>query len=256
MKELDFLHFKPGGSIWHRHDPRLKLLEIVLWSVLALAGRPLVMGCIALIILILLVDSGVGLKRMRKPLLFWAIMAAAIILSAGLSDKSLPLDIGGIVLPFGKAGLVSGSLRAARLLTVLLAGQLLTATTDPADLAGAIRKLTGFLPASWSGSLATAISLTLAFIPQILDEGATVRDAAFSRGLGARRSILRRAVALGLPIAEATIRRADVTSEALLSRCYTDTPTSPDIHIETFDLPITMAVILPPLGMVLLSVLK
>lgn len=247
MKELDFLHFKPGRSIWHRHDPRLKLLEIILWSIMALAARPFVMGCIAMIIMILLGVSGVGIKRMRKPLLFWVIMATAIIISAGLSDKSIPLIVNGIVLPLGKSGLISGSLRAARLLTVLLAGQLLTATTDPADLAGAVRKLTFFLPRSWSGTLATAISLTLAFIPQILDEAATVRDAAYSRGLGARRSILRRAVSLGLPIAEATIRRADLSSEALLSRCYTDTPTTPDIHIRPFDIPVTLAVILPPL---------
>lgn len=252
MKELDFLHFKPGSSIWHRHDPRLKLLEIILWSVLALASAPLVMGCIALILITLLRVSDVGLKRMRKPLMFWAIMAIAIILSAGLSDRTNPLSFDGLVLPFGRNGLISGSLRAARLLTVLLAGQLLTATTDPADLAGAVRKLTGFLPSSWSGTLATAISLTLAFIPQIMDEAATVRDAAFSRGLGGHRSILRRALALGLPVADATIRRADLSSEALLSRCYTDTPTAPDIQLRSFDIPLTLSVILPPL---LLSVL-
>ena len=126
-------------------------------------------------------------------------------------------------------------------------------STDPADLAGAVRKITFFLPSSWSGSLATAISLTLAFIPRILDEGATIRDAAFSRGLGSRRSIYRRAVALGLPMAEATIRQADITAEALLSRCYTDSPTSPELRLRFSDVLLTVAVILPPAAMTFIS---
>ena len=28
MRELEFLHYRPGSSLWHRHDPRLKLLEL------------------------------------------------------------------------------------------------------------------------------------------------------------------------------------------------------------------------------------
>ena len=246
MKELEFLHYRPGRSRWHRHDPRLKLLELALWSALALISTPAVMGSIALILVILHGISGTQISRMKKPLLFWVIMATAIVLTAGLSDPSAPLVVDGRPLPFGRNGLVTGALRAARLLTVLLAGQLLAATTDPADLAGAVRKITFFLPSSWSGSLATAISLTLAFIPQILDEGATIRDAAFSRGLGSRRSLFRRAVALGLPMAEATIRRADLTTEALLSRCYTDNPTSPELRLRFSDVLLTLAVILPP----------
>ena len=115
---------------------------------------------------------------------------------------------------------------------MLLAGQLLAATTDPGDLAGAVRSLTGFLPSRWSASLAMAISLTISFIPRIMDEAATIRDAAMSRGLGLRRSILRRAVSLALPMAEATLRRADITTDALISRSYTENPTPPDLKIQ------------------------
>ena len=244
MKELEFLHYRPGSSIWHQHDPRLKLLELALWSILALGAAPLVMAGISVLLLVLHVTSGSKFSRMKKPLLFWGIMAVVIILAAGLSDQSKP---------FSSAGLITGALRAARLLTVLLAGQLLAATTDPADLAGAVRKITCFLPSSWSGSLATAISLTLAFIPRILDQGATIRDAAFSRGLGSRKSVFRRAISLGLPMAEGTIQQADRTSEALISRCYVDNPTAPDIRITFLDLILTIVVILPPLGIALLT---
>ncbi|MCK5736484.1 MAG: hypothetical protein KAH21_08400, partial [Spirochaetaceae bacterium] len=59
--------------------------------------------------------------------------------------------------------------------------------------------------------------------------------------------IFRRAVSLGLPMAEATLRRADITSEALLSRCYTDKPTSRELSLRFTDILITLTVILPPL---------
>jgi len=248
VRELEFLHYRPGGSLWHRHDPRLKLGEMVLWSILALSAAPEVMGVTAGMLVLLHAVAGTRIRRMRKALLFWVLMAGAIIVSSGLGDAASPLVIGGFALPFGKAGILAGAIRSARLLTVLLAGQLLASTTDPADLAGALRRLTAVLPSSWSGTLATAVSLTLAFIPRLLDEGATVRDAAFSRGLGERKSILRRSVSLGLPLAEATLRGADTVSEALLSRCYVDNPTPPDLKFTKNDLYCGLLGILPPLA--------
>ena len=249
MRELEFFHYHSGASIWHRHDPRLKLLELSLWSIMALTSSPEVMGVIALILIVLLGISGTRISRMRKPLVFWAIMAFTIILTAGSSGGTGSADrlvIGSCSLPFNPEGLARGALRAARLLTVLMAGQLLSATTDPSDLAAALRKILFFLPSSWSSSLATAISLTLAFIPRILDEAAIIRDAAFSRGLGSRRSPLRRMVSLGLPMAEATLRRADLTTEALLSRCYSENPTLPELRIKIRDLLLSLGVIVPP----------
>jgi energy-coupling factor transporter transmembrane protein EcfT len=205
---------------------------MVFWSILALSAAPEVMAVTAGVLVLLHAVAGTRIRRMRKALLFWVLMAGAIIISSGLGD----------------AGVLAGAIRSARLLTVLLAGQLLASTTDPADLAGALRRLTAVLPSSWSGTLATAVSLTLAFIPRLLDEGATVRDAAFSRGLGERKSILRRSLSLGLPLAEATLRGADTVSEALLSRCYVDNPTPPDLKITKNDLYCSLLGILPPLA--------
>jgi len=246
MGEVEFLHFHPGNSLWHRHDPRLKLLEISLWSIMALTAPPYVIGSIALILLILHIISGSRIKRMKKPLIFWLMMAAVIILTAGLSGNAEKITIESRVLPLRGDGLISGSIRAARLLTVLMAGQLLSATTDPADLASAIRKILFFLPAAWSGTLASAISLTLAFIPRLLDEVSTIRDAAFSRGLGSNRSLIRRSVSLGLPMAEAALRQADVTGDALLSRCFSESPTPGEFRLGLTDLLLIFSVVLPP----------
>jgi len=225
----------------------MKLLELSLWSIIALSSPPLVMGLTAGILMILLGVTGTRISKMRKPLLFWAVMALTITLTAGLNGTSAGIEISGRVRPFSLEGLKSGALRSVRLLTVLMAGQLLSATTDPADLSAAVRKMLFFLPSSWSSAMATAISLTLAFIPRILDEAIIIRDAAYSRGLDSRRSPLRRSVSLGLPLAEATLRRVDLTTEALISRCYSENPTPPDLHLRISDIIKTLAVILPAL---------
>ena len=254
MKELEFLHYRPGFSVWHRHDPRLKLAELAAWSILALAGSPWTLAAVGVILVAFHAAAGTPLRRMRRPLLFWTAMAAAIVTASGFAEPAPPLTVGNLALPVGKAGLVTGALRAGRLLAVLLAGQLLASATDPAELAGAVRKITAFLPKRWSGALASALTLTLSFLPLILDEAATVRDAAVSRGLRNRRSIFRRASALALPMAEAALRRADLTTDALLSRCITDDPTEPDLFLRPSDALIFAMATAPPFAAALLTV--
>ena len=252
MREITFLHYRPGRGFWHRHDPRFKFSELAAWSVLALAGGPAALGVTGLILLILHILAGSRPALMRRPLFFWAAMAAVIILTSGFSLPGRPLIVAGREMPVSIDGLITGGIRAARLLVMLLAGQLLAATTDPADLSEALRRLVFFLPRRWSGALASTISLTLSFLPVMLDEAASVRDAAFSRGLGGRRSLFRRALSLGLPLADAALRRADLTAEALLSRSFTDHPTPREMKAATADWIAFALVILPPLLVLLL----
>ena len=223
MREAVFLHYRSGSTLWHRHSPSLKLGELAVWSLTVMVGNPPVLIAAGCVIFICHIIAGSRLRWFRKPLFFWLIMALAITFFAGLSDsggeKALALTVSGRYLGLGRAGLITGALRSLRLLTVLMAGQLLASTTDPADLAEALRQFTFFLPKSWSGRLAVSVSLTISFIPKLMDETLRVQDAALSRGLGQRRSIFRRALSLGLPMADATLRRADLTAEALISRC-------------------------------------
>lgn len=223
MREAVFLHYRAGSTLWHRHSPSLKLGELAIWSLTVMVGNPRVLIAAGCVIIICHIIAGSRLRWFRKPLFFWLIMALAITFFAGLSDsgseKAVALTVSGRSLGLGRAGLITGALRSLRLLTVLMAGQLLASTTDPADLAEALRQFTFFLPKSWSGRLAVSVSLTISFIPKLMDEALRVQDAALSRGLGQRRSIFRRALSLGLPMADATLRRADLTAEALISRC-------------------------------------
>jgi len=273
LREVGFFHFRYGVSLMHRHDARLKLLELLVWSVLTLVAKPPVIALIGLITVLMHIFAKTRLTTLRRPLGFWLIMSIAMVLVGGLSDVESRLSLGAITLPLGRDGLLVGTLRSARLLVLLLAAELLAATTDPWDLAAAIRRVFVFLPMRWRGGLAAAISLTLAFIPMLLDEAATVRDAALCRGLwgrGRKRTgragtirrgfraelifggLFRRALVLSLPMASAALRRADVCAEALLSRCYVDNPTAVQSKLALFDLPLALVLITPPVALALL----
>ncbi|MCG8454272.1 MAG: energy-coupling factor transporter transmembrane protein EcfT [Spirochaetales bacterium] len=247
MREAAFLHFHPGTSFWYRHDSRLKLFELCLWSALALAGGLWALITTGVVLVLIHGITGGTIRALIRPLAFWGVMAIAFVIFASVSHSGTPIPWIGQFLNLSIEGAMVGGLRAFRLLVVLLAGQLMAATTDPGDFATALRKLTKVLPKRWSGALATTVSLTISFLPRIFDESATIRDAALGRGLEQRRSILRRSHSIGLPLAEATLRRADLTAEALLSRCYVDDPTPPEMHITGQDLFATTMVLLPSL---------
>ncbi len=235
MREIDFLHYIPGNSLWHKHDPRFKLMEMIFWTVSALMGSIPTLITTGMILTLIHGLAGSRIRIFRKPLCFWMIMSLAILAAGGLAEPQPPFIIFHWPTPFGIPGLVTGGLRSLRLLVVLMAGQLLTATTDPADLADAVRRSFFFLPRSWSGVLATAITLTLTSIPRLLSSAAMIQDAAFSRGLGERKSIFRRALYLSLPLTTETLHRADLITEALLARCFTSNPTPTILHVKSED---------------------
>ena len=252
MREIGFLHYRPAHSLWHRHDARLKILELILWSIIAFSGNPLSLAILVGILVTLHLAVGRRISDLKRPLIFWLFMAAGMILGSGLSDSGttrIPIPrLNTFELPMGGDGLLLGAFKSAKLLVVLLAGQFLAATTDPSHLSDAVYRISWFLPKRWRGAVATSIALTLGFIPLIFDESATARDAAFSRGLGLRRSVFRRALALGLPMVEGTLRRADITSEALLSRCISEEPTRSESHLKSVDFLLLLAVVLPPVA--------
>lgn len=231
MREVNFLHYSPGSSIIHHHDPRFKLLELIIWSAAALAGSLLILVLTGTLLVFFHLLARSSFRSLLKPLLFWVVMALAIVGAASLSDPEPPVVLFGWISPFGLTGLEAGGLRALRLLAVLLAGQLLASTTDPGELAEAVKRLLFFLPPDWRGLLAASISLTLTFIPQVLNEAAAVSNAALSRGLAERRSFFRRALILARPLAENTLHRAELTAEAMLSRNFTPQPTALQLKI-------------------------
>lgn len=245
MIEASFLHYRPGNTAWHRHDPRLKFIELMATGIIALSGPPAVIALLGITILVLHVVARTRWRSMKRPLFAWLVLAALMVLALGMGGGETSTRI----LLWNRDGMIAGALRAARLLVVLLAGQLFASTTNPADVSGALRSLLFLLPRRFSGRVATAVSLTLAFVPLLLDEARTVGEAAASRGSGSRRNPLVRVGSLAGPLLGGLLRRVDLVADALLSRGYVDDPTPPNFRMRWRDVGQSAIVLVPSLAL-------
>ncbi len=126
-----------------------------------------------------------------------------------------------IFLPHALRGEVyAGGEAAWRFVTVVTAGLLFTAITPPRELHGTAQWLLRPVPGIREGAVATHISLSLLFIPLLLDTFTEVRDARKARFSQGIRNPLVRIRGLAAPLLEKLFQQIGEVSCALESRCY------------------------------------
>lgn len=204
MAEVAFLHYRPGKTLLHRLPGWAKLLILLGLSAACGKGGPVLLAGMAL----LLTAGSLGLKpafrRMKGALAFAFIMAGLLVASDG-----------------GQTGFGTESLiRGARFLLVFWTGILFTTAAHPAEIGGAFETLTRWIPHFHARRLNTHITLTLTFLPLILDESATVDRAARSRCFRRRRNPLVRLRYRVEPLVDGVFRKSDEISRAMAARCY------------------------------------
>ena len=219
MSERLFFRYSSKESFLHRHDPRFKFIELIIWSILSLNSDPATLAVTIIILIIFFIAGKAGLKQILKPLLFWLSMSVFIVFFSAASGE----------------GTLNGILKTARLFTALIAGQLLISTTAPSEITEAVKHLLFFLPGKWKGSIALSITLTISFIPQVMDNASRVKDAALSRALDSRGFMFRKLISIAMPLAETTLINAETTADALISRCYTYDATPAEFKIKFSD---------------------
>ena len=246
--ETPFLRFVPGTSPWHRHNPCFKLGEMIFWCSFALTGQLEILLATGLTLFVIHCIVGTRLKQLKKPLKFWMFLSLVTVFFSSLAQQEPALVLFGISTPFGITGIKAGVLRISRLLTVLMACQILVSTTDPVDVAHSVRILTFFLPKKWSGTVAAAINLTFTFIPRLFTEAEQVREAMVSRGLQSRRSLFLRFLLFGLSLTWRTVQMIDMVADALLSRRFVTDPTTSQLAITWRDCVLGLISTVPPLA--------
>jgi energy-coupling factor transporter transmembrane protein EcfT len=97
---------------------------------------------------------------------------------------------------------------------------ILSATTDPADIHGAVYWYLKPLPFIKAGDIGTRVSLAITLIPLILDQTREVTEAQKSRFIEGRRNLVFRILAQTLPLLVSTLYRSRENTFALESRCY------------------------------------
>jgi energy-coupling factor transport system permease protein len=219
--------FYPVASPLHALDPRAKILATAglvfgLFLVDSIAGFLVVAVAVAALVAASGIPAGVFLRILR-PVAF--IVALTVLFQVLFSREGATLVEWG-PLEIHSGGLRLGLLLGFRILLLVSAAGLLTATTAPVALADGIEDLLSPLERLRFPAHEVAMMMTIAlrFIPTLGEEAEKITKAQAARGADfSQGGPLRRALALVpvlVPLTVGTFRRADELAEAMESRGY------------------------------------
>ena len=203
IRELPLGVYVPGTTLVHRASPTLKFLAIVVLIILTtwLPTRPwhtaAVLGGVLFLYAVARIPVRTTWRQIAPVLPFMAFLAAFIWWQNGF-ERMITVTIG--------------------LIASFLAATLLTLTTTVEELLAALES--NMAPLTRIGvpvdTISLAIALTIRQIPIILNTANESLEARKARG--ARFSLL----AFGTPLVIRSIRRAEMTGEALMARGAVD----------------------------------
>jgi len=227
MSQLPSGTYLPGTSLLHRLDPRVKLLSLLLLLAAVLLTADL-LGYLLLFAFaaMLIALSGSGAKLVLQPVwrLKWVFLILFLMNLCFYSPEGAWLHWW-IFTP-SPGGLVQGGNILLRVLLLLTVSNLLTLTTAPMALTGAIEDL--LQPLRYVGlptdQIAMILSVAIQFVPTLLEEANTIRKAQMARGarfdsdklLDKAKAVL----PLLIPIFLAAFKRADELALAMEARGY------------------------------------
>ncbi|MGP8319696.1 MAG: energy-coupling factor transporter transmembrane component T family protein [Methanosarcinaceae archaeon] len=223
MNEL-FLSYIPKNSPLHRLDPRTKLVALMITSIFVLqtvtfSGLGLFAASFVILAYLSRVNTGTFLHSIQPMLVFFVFI---FLMHLFLTEGEIILRIG----PFRPTfdGLITGTIVTTRFMLLILFASLFTATTRPTMIAYGIERMIRFVPLKRIGissfDIATMMSLSIRFVPVLLDNARQIRYAQVSRGLDIRHNILRSVSTTITPMIRESLQTADDLAMAMESRCY------------------------------------
>ena len=224
MAELNLFHFQKGNSALHKLDTRLKLILLILYSASIYRFNFNAVIIISFTIIIYF------FKTIRAKNYFLKEMKWVTILLLFIFIGSLVSTEGEIIyqsIPFiTETGIISGIISAWKFLMVVLIGLLFSYTTLPEKLHTAVYQIFKPMPLVNESSIASKLSLTIMFIPILMDMMNEIIEARRSRYIEGSRNPVRNIMSLIIPIISGVIIKADETTLALEARLFTGEITS------------------------------
>ncbi|MHB1390376.1 MAG: energy-coupling factor transporter transmembrane component T family protein [Thermoleophilia bacterium] len=216
----------PGESIFHRVDPRTKIITsfaFVLVLFLVRGFFPLgLMGAGLLAAIIAARIPASWIFRTARPVFWLALITLCFQIFMQGGEELTRLG----PLPVYRDGISDGGFLAARLVLLVLSGTLLTFTTPPVLLTDALGRLLAPLTRIRVPAYELALMATIAmrFIPTLLMETDRIIKAQQARGADSSRGgPIRRGRGLMpvlIPLFMISFRHADELAQAMESRCW------------------------------------
>ncbi|MDD3242477.1 MAG: energy-coupling factor transporter transmembrane protein EcfT [Eubacteriales bacterium] len=227
MSALPAGQFFPGQSVLHALDARAKLLGffLLLAGVVCAASLPayaVAFAAAGALLALSRLPARAVLAPLKRLWLFFVLIFAMNALFYERGDALWSWWI----FRLSKAGMAQGANVAARVALMMVLSGVLTGTTAPMEITGALNAL--FKPLALLGipaqEIAMILGIAIQFIPTLLEETDTIRKAQIARGARFEsRSLWRRAASLPplvVPIFLSAFRRADDLATAMEARGY------------------------------------
>ncbi len=227
FRDVTFGQYYPKNSFVHKMDARVKLLLCLLFMVGIFFVQSYVgFALVTVFLMVVILSSQVPVKSILKSLKGIIVL---LILTAILNvffTKSGNTLLSWWIFTITDDGLVYASKMLLRLVYLVVGSSVLTLTTTPVDLTHAIESLLSPLKVIKFPvhDLALIMSLTLSFIPSLIEETDRIIRAQKARGADFDTgNLFQRAkafVPILIPLLVGGFRRAEELANAMNSRCY------------------------------------
>ena len=219
--------FIPGSSYLHKLDPRSKLLFVFAFIIFVFFAKNisdylLLLGFLFFGLIISTIPLSYYYRGLRP--VFWLILFTTILHL--LMTKGGEILFQWQMITIYEQGVEQAIFIGLRLIILILLASILTLTTSPIDLTMALERLMKplrFLKVPVH-ELALMMSISLRFIPTLLDEADKIMNAQRARGAnfdtGPFAKRIRNMVAIIIPLFISAFKRADELAIAMESRGY------------------------------------
>lgn len=219
--------YVPGDSVVHRIDPRAKLITVFLLIIIIFFAHSfLSYSIVGLFVVAAVLLSRIPLSFIYRGLIpIFFIVAITFLLHLFLTRE------GSIVYQYGfitiyKAGIIQGIFISFRLLALVLFTSLLTLTTTPIEITDGLETLLN--PLKRFGlpvhEFALMMSISLRFIPTLLEETEKIMKAQSARGVeftsGSLKQRFQAIIPLLIPLFVSSFKRAEDLALAMEARGY------------------------------------
>lgn len=263
VNDISLGHYYPIDSFIHRLDPRTKILAITfVMLALLFSLNVFVLACFSAFSILFILISRLPIKlvlRNLRPflLLFVITLLVHLFWTEGEALTVVPVTNWEIT----KEGLNLGAIYSLRLGLLIVFTAILSLSTSPIELTDALEKMLAPLKKIKvpSHEIVMMLTLSLRFIPTLLEEADRIKNAQISRGASFEGNLIKRAksiIPLVLPLFVSAFRRADELALAMDSRCYTGgegRTTFKELRFRVSDIVVLCSVVLISFGSVLVS---
>ena len=227
LKDITLGLYAYRDSVVHTLDPRTKLLACFMLMAVVLIIESITGLLIFTILLFCMfalskLSVGIALHNIRTFLwLFTLTIVFHLFFTKGDILFSIPFTTIHAYIP----GLRFGVFYSLRLIALILTANLLTLTTAPMEITDGIERMLRVFRKLGvrSHELALMFSISLRFIPLLLEESDRIKKAQMCRGITFRGGLFKRAkqlIPLVIPLFLSAFRRSNDLALAMDARCY------------------------------------